>query len=164
MIELISKSVEETKEIACAIGSKAPPGTVFVLSGELGAGKTAFAQGLATGLGITERVASPTFNIAQTYDSGRLPFAHLDAYRLEGSNIYEMGLEEYWQQNGVTAIEWGEVLSPILPQDAIFISLFNEQNIDKHEQTSACANWRRIVFYVVMDKFPWLEEVINCIS
>lgn len=108
MVTLISKSPEETFRIAADFGAKAQPGLVLGLVGDLGAGKTQFVKGFAAGLGITERIHSPTFTLVNEYRSGRLPCYHLDLYRLETADqILNAGLEQYFNsQHGVTLIEW----------------------------------------------------------
>ena len=166
MIEFISDSPEMTSRLGKAIGEVIPPRTVLVLSGELGSGKTVFAQGLAHGLGVTEQVVSPTYTIAQTYEDGRLPFTHMDAYRLEGEDIYDIGLEEYWMNDGIAAIEWGDLLSPVLPADSIFIGFFRDgSDPDRDCDGKGCMTGKRkIVFDVILGKYLWLEEVLACIS
>jgi tRNA threonylcarbamoyladenosine biosynthesis protein TsaE len=103
-----SKSPEETLEYGEQLGRTVPPGTVVGLIGDLGAGKTQFVRGFARGLGITERVHSPTFTLVNEYRTGRLPCYHLDLYRLEtGDQILSAGLETYFQPtDAVTVIEW----------------------------------------------------------
>ena len=105
----ISHSPEETQALGEAWGRAAASGLVIGLSGDLGAGKTQLAKGIARGLGITERIHSPTFTLVNQYDTGRLPFFHIDLYRLEtAEQIIAAGLEEYFHPHGVTVIEWAE--------------------------------------------------------
>ncbi len=121
---LQTESVEATKAVAAALAPQLRPGDVLLLSGDLGAGKTAFVQGLAAALGVKEQVTSPTFTLAATYREGRLPLHHLDAYRLE--NLYEtldLDLPELLDDNAVLCIEWGEVVVPELPRDFLEIHL-----------------------------------------
>lgn len=107
-VEMITRNASETRELGKALARKLRPGDVLLLVGELGAGKTSFAQGLARGLGVRERVTSPTFALVREY-AGRLPLIHLDAYRLEGPlDLYEIGVEEYLDGNGVLVVEWGD--------------------------------------------------------
>lgn len=123
-------SVEETFELAGKLGSEAVPGQVYLLSGDLGTGKTAFAQGFASGLGIDDYVNSPTFTIMQIYDSGRIPLYHFDVYRIgDSSEMDELGYEEYFYGDGVTLVEWPEMIEDILPSDAIMIRI--EKNLEK---------------------------------
>ena len=102
-------SVEETKDLAGKLAAILQPGDVILLSGDLGAGKTQFTQGLAAGLGANEAVISPTFNIVLTYGSGRLPLHHFDLYRLEADEqLEDIALREYLESDGVCVIEWAE--------------------------------------------------------
>lgn len=105
----ISHSPEETQALGESWGRAATSGLVIGLSGDLGAGKTQLAKGIALGLGITDRIHSPTFTLINQYETGRLPFFHLDLYRLETpEQIIAAGLEEYFHPAGVTVIEWAE--------------------------------------------------------
>ncbi len=109
MATFISHSPEETRALGEAWGRAAAPGLVIALSGDLGAGKTQLARGLAAGLGITARVHSPTFTLVNEYPGGRLPLCHLDLYRLDSvEQILGAGLEEYFHPAGVAVIEWAE--------------------------------------------------------
>jgi tRNA threonylcarbamoyladenosine biosynthesis protein TsaE len=109
MATFISHSPEETHALGEAWGRDATSGLVIGLSGDLGAGKTQLAKGIARGLGITDRVHSPTFTLVNQYDSGRLPLFHVDLYRLETpEQIIAAGLEEYFHPAGVAVIEWVE--------------------------------------------------------
>ncbi|MDB6016939.1 MAG: tRNA ((37)-N6)-threonylcarbamoyltransferase complex ATPase subunit type 1 TsaE [Pedosphaera sp.] len=105
----ISHSADETLALGETWGRTAVSGLVIGLSGDLGAGKTQLAKGIALGLGITGRVHSPTFTLVNEYSGGRLPLFHLDLYRLDTPDqIIAAGLEEYFQPPGVTVIEWAE--------------------------------------------------------
>jgi tRNA threonylcarbamoyladenosine biosynthesis protein TsaE len=105
----ISHSPEETQALGEAWGRAATSGLVIGLTGDLGAGKTQLTKGIARGLGITERVHSPTFTLVNQYETGRLPLFHIDLYRLETpAQIIAAGLEEYFHPAGVTVIEWAE--------------------------------------------------------
>ena len=107
---------EETFTLAKQLGEAAEPGMVFTLTGDLGVGKTVFAQGLAEGLGIAEPINSPTFTIVQVYDEGRLPFYHFDVYRIgDVEEMDEIGYEDYFYGDGVCLIEWAELIEEILP-------------------------------------------------
>lgn len=110
-------SAEETAALGEQIGTKAGPGEVYTLIGDLGVGKTVFTQGLARGIGIVEPICSPTFTIVQVYEEGRLPFYHFDVYRI--GNIEEMdeiGYEDCFYGGGVTMIEWANLIEEILPE------------------------------------------------
>lgn len=115
-MEYISNSVDETKKIAAELAKKLSAGDVLCMYGDLGAGKTAFVQGLAAGLGITEPITSPTFTIVNEY-YGSLPLYHFDVYRISDSDeMYEVGYEEYIYGDGVSVIEWAELIEDILPK------------------------------------------------
>ncbi len=110
-------SQEETKEFARSLGEAASPGDVFALSGDLGVGKTVFAKGMAEGLGVTEPVSSPTFTILQEYTSGRIPFYHFDVYRVEEpEEMEETGFDDAIFGEGVSLVEWAELIKDIMPQ------------------------------------------------
>lgn len=110
-------SPEETYALGEKIGREAKPGDVYTLLGDLGVGKTVFTQGVASGLGITEAINSPTFTIVQVYEEGRLPFYHFDVYRIgDIEEMDEIGYEDYFYGNGVTMIEWANLIEEILPE------------------------------------------------
>jgi tRNA threonylcarbamoyladenosine biosynthesis protein TsaE len=105
----------ETEAVGEALGKTVAPGTVIAFTGDLGAGKTAFTRGLARGLGISDRVTSPTFTIVNEYEGGRLPLFHFDMYRLESSDeLFDIGWEDYLARGGVCAVEWSEKVSDAL--------------------------------------------------
>jgi len=111
MVTFISHSPAETQSLGESWGRAAQSGLVIALSGDLGAGKTELVKGVASGLGITARVHSPTFNLVNKYGGGRLRLFHLDLYRLEApGQIVAAGLEEFLQPDGVAVIEWAEKL------------------------------------------------------
>ena len=112
-----TRSAEETFEVGRKIGEEANAGQVFTLIGDLGVGKTVFTQGLAKGLGIEEPISSPTFTIVQVYEDGRLPFYHFDVYRIgDVEEMEEIGYEDYIYGEGVTLIEWSNLIEEILPK------------------------------------------------
>ncbi|MCD8364667.1 MAG: tRNA (adenosine(37)-N6)-threonylcarbamoyltransferase complex ATPase subunit type 1 TsaE [Clostridiales bacterium] len=109
-------SAEETFALGVKIGEAAKPGDVYTLVGDLGVGKTVLTQGVARGLGIMEPVSSPTFTILQIYEEGRLPFYHFDVYRIgDLEEMDEIGYEDYFYGDGVTMIEWSNLIEEILP-------------------------------------------------
>ena len=145
-----TKSVEQTKSVAASLEPLLTGGDVLLLSGDLGAGKTAFVQGLAAALGITESVTSPTFTLAAVYRQGRLPLHHLDAYRLENlSEARDLDLPELLDDNAVLAIEWGEVLMPELPRDYLEIHLRLDArsgaDSSSHADSNSHADSRRVI-------------------
>ena len=109
---LRSSSEQETRRIAARLATELPAGTILLLSGDLGAGKTAFVRGLAEGLGLDgDEVTSPTFTLVHEYRGGRLPLIHVDLYRLEAAALDEIGLDEDLAAAGVVAVEWPERLT-----------------------------------------------------
>lgn len=122
-----SRSAEETYTFARELASEAAAGTVYCLHGELGVGKTVFSQGFARGLGIDEPVTSPTFTIVQEYHSGRLPFYHMDVYRIsDEEEMFEVGYEDMIADDGVCLIEWASLISGILPPDYVSVTIAKE--------------------------------------
>ena len=113
-----TKGVEQTRALGAAIAPLARPDDIILLTGDLGAGKTAFAQGFARGLGVTDPVVSPTFTLARHYEGTALRMNHLDVYRLDHlQEAVDLGLAELLDDDGVTLIEWGDVILPTLPAD-----------------------------------------------
>jgi tRNA threonylcarbamoyladenosine biosynthesis protein TsaE len=112
----------QTLAVAAALGELLVAGDVILLVGDLGAGKTAFVQGLARGLGVEEPVTSPTFTIVQEYD-GRLPLTHVDVYRLDRvQDLYDLGLEERGDR-GVTVVEWGDLVEQAVPAEHLVVRI-----------------------------------------
>ncbi|MCD8083114.1 MAG: tRNA (adenosine(37)-N6)-threonylcarbamoyltransferase complex ATPase subunit type 1 TsaE [Clostridiales bacterium] len=123
-MERITESPEETRALGRELGIQAQPGEIYCLDGDLGVGKTVFAQGFAEGLDIGEPVNSPTFTILQQYDGGRLPFYHFDAYRIgDVSEMDEIGYEDCFFGEGVCLIEWAQLIEEILPEDVIRVRI-----------------------------------------
>jgi tRNA threonylcarbamoyladenosine biosynthesis protein TsaE len=118
-----TRSVDETRGLAAALADLARPGDLVLLAGDLGAGKTAFAQGFGRGLGVTDTITSPTFTLAQEYE-GRLRMHHLDVYRLDQlAEVAGLGLAELLDDGGVVLIEWGDAIQPALPNDFLEVRL-----------------------------------------
>ena len=120
-----SVSVEETRALGAALGRRLSAGDVVLLYGELGAGKTAFTQGLALGLGVPpeRRVASPTFTLVNEH-LGKYPLHHIDLYRIDDpGELEEIGLRDYLAGAGVTVIEWAEKLGHFLPDQRLDVSI-----------------------------------------
>ena len=119
-----TNSAEETFALGKKLGEAAVAGAVFTLNGDLGVGKTVFAQGFAEGLGITGAVNSPTFTILQVYEEGRLPLYHFDVYRIEDpEEMYEVGFDDYLYGQGVCLIEWAEMVAEMLPEDYTAVTI-----------------------------------------
>ena len=114
-MEYISNSAQETEALGERLAARLRPGDVIAYTGDLGAGKTAFTRGLARGLGVADRVTSPTFTIVNEYDGGRLPLFHFDMYRLGSADeLFEIGWEDYLGRGGVCAVEWSENVPELL--------------------------------------------------
>lgn len=123
-MEFVTKGPEETYAFAVQLAKSAVPGTIYALDGDLGAGKTVFAQGFANGLGITEPVTSPTFTILQIYEGGRLPLYHFDVYRIESpEEMDEIGYEDCFFGEGVSLVEWASQIPEVMPPETIFIRI-----------------------------------------
>ena len=119
-----TNSAEETFALGKKLGEEAGAGAVYTLNGDLGVGKTVFAQGFAEGLGITGAVNSPTFTILQVYEEGRLPLYHFDVYRIEDpEEMYEVGFDDYLYGQGVCLIEWAEMVAEMLPEDYTAVTI-----------------------------------------
>ena len=118
---------QETYELGRCLGQKASRGQIFCLDGDLGVGKTVFAQGFAAGLEIKEVVNSPTFTIVQQYDGGRLPLHHFDVYRIgDVEEMEEIGYEDCFYGEGVCLIEWARLIEDILPENIIRVEIEKE--------------------------------------
>ena len=124
-----TRSAAETFEFARELGEKAKAGDVYCLTGDLGTGKTVFAQGFAAGVGVTDSVNSPTFTIVQVYEDGRIPLCHFDVYRIgDSEEMYEVGYEEYVGGDGVCLIEWADMIEDILPADRTVIRITKDMD------------------------------------
>ena len=117
-----TEALEETFELGKKLGRMAQPGTIICLNGDLGTGKTVFTQGFAAGLDIAEPVSSPTFTIVQVYEEGRLPLYHFDVYRIgDPEEMEEIGYEDYFYGEGVSLIEWSELIGDLIPEEAMSV-------------------------------------------
>ena len=123
-MEYCSNSVAETEELGAQLAARLRPGDVVAYTGDLGAGKTAFNRGIARGLGIPERVTSPTFTIVNEYEGGRLPLFHFDLYRLgDPEELFDIGWEDYLARGGVCAVEWSENVAGALEDEPIRVDI-----------------------------------------
>ncbi|WP_420908217.1 tRNA (adenosine(37)-N6)-threonylcarbamoyltransferase complex ATPase subunit type 1 TsaE [Macrococcus armenti] len=113
--------IEDTKQLSEKIAKYVVPGTVILLNGDLGAGKTTFSQFFGSALGVTQNITSPTFNIIKSYD-GRMPFHHMDCYRLEGAED-DLGFDEYFYGDGVSIVEWPEMIEDFLPESYLTLQI-----------------------------------------
>lgn len=125
-----TNNAKETFELGVRIGKEAKAGDVYTLIGDLGVGKTVFTQGMAKGLEIDEPISSPTFTIVQVYEEGRLPFYHFDVYRIgDVEEMDEIGYEDYIYGQGVSLIEWSDLIEEILPKRRREITI--EKDLEK---------------------------------
>lgn len=123
-MEYISNSPAETEALGEALAARLTAGTVVAFTGDLGAGKTAFTRGLARGLGVPDRVTSPTFTIVNEYEGGRLPLFHFDMYRLgSADDLFDIGWEDFLRRGGVCAVEWSETVQEALDADTIYVDI-----------------------------------------
>ena len=128
--QIESFSAEVTHALGKKLGENAKPGDVYTLLGDLGVGKTVLTQGIADGLGIKEAICSPTFTIVQVYDEGRMPFYHFDVYRIgDIEEMDEIGYEDYFYGDGLTMIEWANLIEEILPSKRKEITI--EKDLEK---------------------------------
>jgi tRNA threonylcarbamoyladenosine biosynthesis protein TsaE len=119
-----TNSAAETRALGEELSSSLRPGDVVVLEGELGAGKSELARGIARGLGVRETVTSSSFTILNVYESGRYPLYHFDWYRLESADeLYELGMDEYLGGDGIAVVEWAERCPEAVPENTIRITL-----------------------------------------
>lgn len=118
--KITTYSEEETIELAQNFESEKFPNMVICLRGDLGSGKTVFTKGFAQAMGIKEEITSPTFNIIKEYTTGDMPLYHMDVYRLDGK-VDDLGIEEYFTKDGVTIIEWADMIEDYLPEERLDI-------------------------------------------
>jgi tRNA threonylcarbamoyladenosine biosynthesis protein TsaE len=133
MLKIISKSAEHTYKLGAGLGKALQQGDIICLTGDLGAGKTAFTKGIGVGLDIQEFITSPTYTIINEYN-GRIPLYHFDVYRLEGvEEMYELGYEEYFFGDGAVVIEWADIVKDIIPQERLWITILRGKEEDTRE-------------------------------
>ncbi|MDF2892433.1 MAG: putative hydrolase [Clostridia bacterium] len=133
MLKIISKSAEHTYKLGTGLGKALQQGDIICLTGDLGAGKTAFTKGIGAGLDIQEFITSPTYTIINEYN-GRIPLFHFDVYRLEGvEEMYELGYEEYFFGDGAVVIEWADIVKDIIPQERLWITILRGKEEDTRE-------------------------------
>lgn len=123
-MEYHTYSEQETERLGARLAERVVAGAVVAFTGDLGAGKTAFVRGMARGLGIPERVTSPTFTIVNEYEGGRLPLFHFDMYRLgSAEELFDIGWDDYLARGGVCAVEWSENVAEALGPDGIRVDI-----------------------------------------
>ncbi len=124
MIKIITKTPQELEYLGSRMAQLVQPGDFIALDGDLGAGKTLLTQGMAKGLEVSEEIVSPTFTIIHEYETGRLPLYHMDVYRLkQPEEMYDLGYEEYFYGEGVTVVEWAQIIEPLLPDEYLAMEI-----------------------------------------
>ena len=147
--KITSRSIEDTMELAENIESEKFPGMIICLDGELGSGKTVFVKGFAKSLGLEETITSPTFNIVKEYTTGEMPLYHMDVYRLEDGDE-SVGFNDYFNSDGVSIIEWSELISDILPEERLDIKFkVIDENTRIIKLTPHGSKYEDIVNYVI---------------
>lgn len=147
-------SAEQTMSIGQKLADFLQPRDLILLDGDLGAGKTTFTKGLAKGLGITRPIKSPTFTIIREYQDGRIPLYHMDVYRLEEGGGDDLGLEEYFNGDGVNVVEWSKFVADELPNQYLRI-------IFKRDDSQG-DNVRTLTFEAKGDRFEkMISEVFD---
>jgi tRNA threonylcarbamoyladenosine biosynthesis protein TsaE len=160
MIIAFTSSAKETRQLAAAIAELVRAEDLLLLAGDLGAGKTTFAQGFGAALGVTERITSPTFTLVSQY-KGRLELNHLDVYRLDlVEEVLDLGLAEMLDEGGVTLIEWGDTVIPVLPADYLEVRLrLGEGDDDRvFEIHLVGPRWSARTKALTTAMRPWLGE------
>ena len=158
MIRARTTAVDQTRDLGAALAELARPGDLVLLVGDLGAGKTALAQGFGRGLGIGGPITSPTFTLARQYEGGRLLLHHLDVYRLEQmEEVFDVGLPELLDEGAVTLIEWGDAIAPALPSDYLEVRLAYGSGDDERviELKAIGAGWNARQRAVGQALAPW---------
>ena len=134
-IQIVVRSPEETRILGAALAPTLLPGDVISLSGDLGAGKTVFVQGLGAALGVQERITSPSFTIVHEYE-GRYPIVHLDVYRLGSfQEVIDLGFEEFLGPQAILMLEWGDAVEPLLPRSHLRVEIVRASIDDPEERT-----------------------------
>lgn len=113
------KNEHDTEEFGMKLAYSLEPGDIVALIGDLGTGKTTLTKYIAKGLGVTENIDSPTFNIVKEHKSGIIPLFHFDVYRLSsGDELLDIGADEYFYSDGVCIIEWADIVADVVPEKA----------------------------------------------
>ena len=142
---IVTNSAAETRELGQRLADRLQAGDVVLLEGELGAGKSEMARGIAKGLGVLETVTSPSFTILNVYESGRTPLYHFDWYRLESEEeLYELGMDEYLGGDGIALVEWPERCPDAVPADCFRIRIFAEDGNTRRIEATPAGSFRKI--------------------
>ena len=141
----VTNSAAETRKLGARLAEKLKAGDVVLLEGELGAGKSELARGVAKGLGVQETVTSPSFTILNVYESGRVPLYHFDWYRLENEEeLYELGMDEYLGGDGIALVEWPGRCPEAVPADCLLIRITAEGENTRRIEAEERGGFRKI--------------------
>lgn len=122
--KMIAENLKDTEALGKRLARDAKPGDVIALTGDLGVGKTTLTRYIAAALGIKENITSPTFSIIKEYRGGRMPLYHFDVYRLSDSEeMFELGHEEYFYGEGLTVVEWADLVEDVMPRDCRWVDI-----------------------------------------
>jgi len=158
LLELRARTAEETREVGEAMSASLRARDAVVLTGELGAGKTTFVQGVARGLGIEDQVSSPTFTLVKEY-RGILDIAHVDVYRLERvQDVVDLGLDELGDGEGVLLVEWGDAVEDLLPDERLRVELTTEDLVSEVRRlriSALGASWQERWGALEVAVAPW---------
>jgi tRNA threonylcarbamoyladenosine biosynthesis protein TsaE len=158
LLELRARTAEETREVGEAMSASLRARDAVVLTGELGAGKTTFVQGVARGLGIEDQVSSPTFTLVKEY-RGILDIAHVDVYRLERvQDVVDLGLDELGDGEGVLLVEWGDAVEDLLPDERLRVELTTEDllsDVRRLRVSALGASWQERWGALEVAVAPW---------
>ena len=145
-MDLITHCAAETRELGTRLAGELEAGDVILLEGELGAGKSELARGIAKGLGVTETVTSPSFTILNVYESGRTPLYHFDWYRLESAEeLFELGMDEYLGGDGIALVEWPEICPEAVPEDYLRIRIEATGENERRLHAEPAGRFRQII-------------------
>ena len=162
MISLLVQSIADTHGVAAAIAQLSRTSDIIVLAGEMGAGKTAFAQGFGAALGVDEPITSPTFTLVHTYDTGRVTLHHADLYRLDKmSEVSDLALHEMVDEDGVMLVEWGDVASELLGDHLEVFLRHNPEHADNERSVvvhSVGTQWASRLERLKTALTLWLED------
>ena len=158
LLELRARTAEDTREVGEAMSASLRARDAVVLTGELGAGKTTFVQGVARGLGIEDQVSSPTFTLVKEY-RGILDIAHVDVYRLERvQDVVDLGLDELGDGEGVLLVEWGDAVEDLLPDQRLRVELTTEDlesDVRRLRVSALGASWQERWGALEVAVAPW---------
>jgi len=158
LLELRARTAEDTREVGEAMSASLRARDAVVLTGELGAGKTTFVQGVARGLGIEDQVSSPTFTLVKEY-RGILDIAHVDVYRLERvQDVVDLGLDELGDGEGVLLVEWGDAVEDLLPDERLRVELTTEDlvsDVRRLRISALGASWQERWGALEVAVAPW---------